>query len=542
MKHLKTTFINQLKKTENLILLAIIGFDFYIRLWDAAHLFKWIYDYDEGAYSLGGRFISQGYMPYKDFTLVHPPLYDLSLALIYKIFGYDFIYGRYFSIFLSVVCVILAYLIIKKLYNSTAGLIAAAFMVVFPGFSLFWYRVVQEPLGILFFLLAIYFATDYILRRQISDRLIISGACLGLAMATKYTFIPAIAGCFLGLAVIALRGQWRQLSGWSNREIWLLAAGAVAGFMLVTGFFLAKYPHEFISQTLSSQIGFRVGNIPLENYAGVLNPFQINWTKPITNLCIYLVILVFIALLIRRRFTNANLFLFVGLWISLTLSFFFNSFGQIRYFVSPFIFALFSIESFIPALDFKSISRQLTFKTLRYNSGFITALALLLLCTAGILTLLKNDYNYMGPSGITYEEQANRETVAYLESLGARKVYSLDPIIPALSPQINSTLDFDTFGMLAVLKNTPDDILKLETDSGIDYIIINSVPRLLGLSTGEFGDLALKVSQNARLVKTIVPGELPIFQVEVYALYGPTDTNSDSSTETTSLINDPIYP
>jgi uncharacterized membrane protein len=74
-------------------LLLILGLGTYLRLWPI-HLFKWIQDYDEGAYSMGARFISQGYLPYRDFTLVHPPFYDLVLASIYKLFGYNFFYGR----------------------------------------------------------------------------------------------------------------------------------------------------------------------------------------------------------------------------------------------------------------------------------------------------------------------------------------------------------------------------------------------------------------------------------------------------------------
>jgi dolichyl-phosphate-mannose--protein O-mannosyl transferase len=79
------------KDKHSWILLFILALGTYLRLWHIQHLFKWIYDYDEGAYSLGGRFISQGYLPYQDFPLVHPPLYDLLLAGIYKVFGYNFL-------------------------------------------------------------------------------------------------------------------------------------------------------------------------------------------------------------------------------------------------------------------------------------------------------------------------------------------------------------------------------------------------------------------------------------------------------------------
>jgi len=92
--------LNKLKNTNILILIGILFFDAYLRLLQITHLFIWIEDYDEGAYSTGARFITHGYVPYKDFTLVHPPFYDLVLAAIYKIFGYNFFYGRYFFRFI----------------------------------------------------------------------------------------------------------------------------------------------------------------------------------------------------------------------------------------------------------------------------------------------------------------------------------------------------------------------------------------------------------------------------------------------------------
>ncbi len=73
-----------------LTLLGILGVGAYLRLWNIHHLFNAIHDYDEGVYSLGARFISQGYLPYQDFILAHPPLHSLTLASIYSVVGYDF--------------------------------------------------------------------------------------------------------------------------------------------------------------------------------------------------------------------------------------------------------------------------------------------------------------------------------------------------------------------------------------------------------------------------------------------------------------------
>ena len=98
------------KDRKILTLLGIVGLGAYLRLWQIQHLFNVVHDYDEGAHSLGAYFISQGYLPYQDFTLVHPPLYDLVLAGVYKVFGYAFLDGRYLSVALSLACIILIYL------------------------------------------------------------------------------------------------------------------------------------------------------------------------------------------------------------------------------------------------------------------------------------------------------------------------------------------------------------------------------------------------------------------------------------------------
>lgn len=125
LAHLRTQLRSAQWKTA-LMLLGIMGVGAYLRVWQISHLFYWPSDYDESAYSVGARLISQGYLPYTDFVLMHPPFYNLVLAGIYKIFGYSFFYGRYLSFLLPMVCIVMAYLIAKKLCHTTAGIATAA--------------------------------------------------------------------------------------------------------------------------------------------------------------------------------------------------------------------------------------------------------------------------------------------------------------------------------------------------------------------------------------------------------------------------------
>ena len=512
-----------IKDRKNWFLLLILALGTYIRLWHIQHLFKWIYDYDEGAYSVGGHLISQGYLPYQDFPLVHPPLYDLLLSGIYRVFGYNFFYGRYLSVALFLVCVVLAYLLVKKLYNPVAGLVTAALFAFFPGFFLLWYRVVQEPLGILLILLAAYLAADYIVDGKHHNRLLFSGLCLGLAVSTKFTLIPAVIGFTLGIAILAIEGHWRSwrsvLARLFGREVWLLIAGIVAGLILVNGFFIAIAPQQFANQTLLAQLGYRVsdtlGGI-IGRYLGIATGTP---RDTVNTLSLTFPGIIFLALLIRRRFSRPNIFLLATLFVSVVLCATFDPFGEVRYFTAAFIFALPAMAAFAPAMDSKLFAARMTRQTVLKSAGLIVALLMILASVGGTVVLMR-DYNFMGPELITYEEEAYHEVVDYLDEVGAEKIYSLSPIVPALSPDIATSLRFDTFGLLFVLQETPEEIIQIQLEEGVDYMMVDAF-QLLGLQNWRVAKLVIEVRKQFTLVKEVVPGELPLLGMDIYAVRSP---------------------
>ena len=73
-----------LKDKRTWILFVIVALGTYLRSVNIDHTFNAVHDYDEGAYSLAARFITEGYWPYQDFNFAHPPLYELLLAGVYK--------------------------------------------------------------------------------------------------------------------------------------------------------------------------------------------------------------------------------------------------------------------------------------------------------------------------------------------------------------------------------------------------------------------------------------------------------------------------
>jgi len=217
------------------VLFAIVALGAYLRLINIEHTFNSGHDFDEGAYSLAARFIAQGYWPYQDFSFVHPPLYELLLASIYKIFGYSFFYGRYLAVALSIFSMILIYLVGRKMYSPKVGLVAATLFAVSPDMVYAGRRVVQEPLGIFLLLLAVYFAINFIQGRKWNQALL-CGLFLGLTVATKYVFIPAVAAIILATAIIAARSElWRKVKDIGRPALWAvyLALATVAYSVLL---------------------------------------------------------------------------------------------------------------------------------------------------------------------------------------------------------------------------------------------------------------------------------------------------------------------
>ena len=526
----------RIKHPHLILLSAILIFNAYLRLWGITHLFFWLSDYDEGAYSLGGRLISQGYLPYKDFTLVHPPFYDLVLGAIYKVFGYNFFYGRYFSVLLSFTCIILVYLIIKKLYHPTAGLVAAFLFTIFPGFYYAWYRAVQEPLGIFLILLALFFASNYIKSREHGNRLLFSGLCFGLAIATKYTFAAAAIAFVIGIVVISAEWNRRDIHSYYRRflkrEIWLLSAGTIAGFFLVAGFFILKAPQAYFAQTFASQLGYRFGNtgayilsrlraLPL----GIIQIFHLvrgSFEQTIAMVCVIVGIVLLIALFCKRNRAKPDVFLLIMALICFALSSLFNPFGELRYFVSFYCYILLAIVTFIPAINKNTVTEQITIHALLAKTGSIVIGLVLIIFTIGTVAFRMN-YNFLDSNRWTYEEQSYKDTINYLESVGAKKVYTMDPIFIALAPNLNpAPLTFDMFGELMIINASPAELCNRLLNEGVDYVVQDpSALWSINPQNKSIGEFCIAIHQNGVLVQTFDYNGVNVLGTQIYKVTSP---------------------
>jgi len=581
----RSWFSDILKNRNTYFLIAIAGLAIFLRVWNLHHIFNIVHNYDEGAYALGARFITQGYLPYRDFILVHPPLHELLLAGIFKIFGYNYFYAVYFSVAVSIASVILVYFVAKKLGSPASGIIAALLFAVSPDMVYWGRRVVQESLGIFLILAAIYFAIVYIEKRKVAPA-IVCGILLGLTVATKYTFIPFSAAVilavvftttgkkhwaglkmfgnpnFLGYYLCIAAGIWiilllvRALTGLEiplpfldttyinlqdiaiiilifiipliisfrlckmqvhfrnvfssilellkDYKIWLFPAGTIAGFFAVTGYFWTIAPSGYINQTLVMQLGR--GGTEFPSFVGLVRiTFMESSFLKISGVILLLGVFVLILLLNRKHFLRTDAFIFTGMTVSFVLC---QAFYQLpRYYVSVLIYVVLGISQLL------SLGRLTDFKAgsfLRLSPARIKVTGLLLvfaLFTSSTLVLLNNytGWDVLGGNRFaSNEEQVYKEAVNYFEENKAAKVFSINPIFPALSKDIPSTLDFDTFALLWLEEIPPSEIVENAKNDGVDYVIIDPWLSWWGNPWGiQARQLMASVVRNGDLVKEL---------------------------------------
>lgn len=87
------------------------------------------YASDEFIYICQGKFIADGLVPYKDFPMAHPPLQAIFTALLFKVFGYNFIGFRLLGSFWSLVAGVFLAIIVKREYGRVASVFSMALFI-----------------------------------------------------------------------------------------------------------------------------------------------------------------------------------------------------------------------------------------------------------------------------------------------------------------------------------------------------------------------------------------------------------------------------
>lgn len=221
-----------------LLLAAIIIAGTAIRL---ARLSSWwsIYnDYDEGAWAAGAKLISEGAVPYRDFLLVHPPLYEYVLGIVFSIAGFDLITGRHVAVFFSVLTIPLAWQVARRAFGRTAGLWAAFAFAFSPVLVFAGRRIVPDAFAILLAVAAVAVALAYV-RHGGGRRALGLGALLGMMAMTKFTHVMTVVA-ILGATLAAIQppSVWARLRPWVEARV--LAATAILSLGAYVALFAAR--------------------------------------------------------------------------------------------------------------------------------------------------------------------------------------------------------------------------------------------------------------------------------------------------------------
>jgi alpha-1,2-mannosyltransferase len=216
--------------------------------------------YDDGVYFTAAAKLLSGQLPYRDFTLLHPPLITLVLAPFAAL-------GRWTSDRDAMAVARVAFLLVSAAnaaltarvasrLGTVAAVVAGGFMAVSVTVVLADRSTQLQTLGtflLLVALLALYPWTDRA-RIRVCHAQLLAGAALGLATCAKlWNAVPLLV---VAVALLVTHGR---------RPALRLIAGAAAAGILVMGPFLLAAPAAMLRMTVQAQLGRPgIGSSPLE--------------------------------------------------------------------------------------------------------------------------------------------------------------------------------------------------------------------------------------------------------------------------------------
>ncbi|MEO0127544.1 MAG: glycosyltransferase family 39 protein [candidate division WOR-3 bacterium] len=143
-------------------------------------------DWDEGVFALQAKWFASMGMEGKPFNFQTPPLFQIIIALAFKIFGYKAEILPLISIIFSCLSIYIVFIFSREIYNETIGLIGVFLFISTEYFLFFSKSGLSDATFLFFFLTAIYF-----FYRTIEDEnkssFILCGLFTLLACYTKYT-------------------------------------------------------------------------------------------------------------------------------------------------------------------------------------------------------------------------------------------------------------------------------------------------------------------------------------------------------------------
>ena len=233
-----------------LLLIVLVGLALRIAPWLHARVFLGVQEYDDGVYYGAAAALLHGLLPYRDFTIVHPPgsaLLLLPFAAVGAAFGdpVGLAGARVAVAAVAVVNIVLVHRLALQLPTApgrarAVPLLAAAVYAVLPNAVAAEHTVLLEPLVNAFCLTA----TLLILRPRSTRRTVaLAGALCAVALGVKL---------FAGAYVAALLG-WLLLTR-QRRLVLPYLAGLGAALAVVVGPFVAAAPTRFWHNVVVTQL------------------------------------------------------------------------------------------------------------------------------------------------------------------------------------------------------------------------------------------------------------------------------------------------
>ncbi|MBL7923204.1 MAG: hypothetical protein JNL88_03310 [Bacteroidia bacterium] len=181
------------------------------------------YASDEYIYIYQGKLIAEGLVPYKDFSMAHPPLQALFTAGLIKVFGYDFLVFRMLGTFWALLAGIVLGFVVKREWGSVAAVSSSAL-----------YLLAYEPLraSIHFtgvnMTIALLMLTLLAFRRKNMMACSLFGA---MAVFTRLYALPAMLALFIVHFVNDRKGALRLAAyGFGIGAVFFILLGAWSGF------------------------------------------------------------------------------------------------------------------------------------------------------------------------------------------------------------------------------------------------------------------------------------------------------------------------
>ena len=231
---------------------VVLGVTLRTLVWWPSHNLFGVLEYDDGVYYATARLLLDGYLPYADFTIVHPP--GVSLVLLpAAVFGYllgdpiGMVAGRVEMQLVVALNLVLVYRLAAllpgdRVTRSRRALVAAALYAVMPNAIVAGQTILLEPLATCACLTAVWF----LLRRDQPTRfdLVACGVFLVVGVSLKLfalAYVVAVVGYLL----------------WARRPGWLLplAGGGLISTAVVIAPFVVSAPahawHDVVVTQLS---------------------------------------------------------------------------------------------------------------------------------------------------------------------------------------------------------------------------------------------------------------------------------------------------